>query len=78
MKPKKPWRVKLTGHDVTGVSQFTSEKKTYEFVCAAFAEAPGDVPMVISARIEQWADGRWCHFETLTQVDFPQVKDAEQ
>lgn len=75
MKPKKLWRVKLTGCDVTGTSAFTSEKKTYEFVCAMFGE---EEALITEARVEQWTDDRWCHFETLTRDDFSHLKDVDR
>lgn len=68
MKPKKLWRIKLFGPEVTGTSEFTSEKKTYEFVRALFDE--GD--LVTKVEVYFWSDGRWGHFETLEIKDFPQ------
>ncbi|MGW1171994.1 hypothetical protein [Streptomyces sp. NPDC002550] len=61
-KPSKPWRVTVTGPEATATSSFTSEAKTFDFVRTCLgADSPAD-----SAKVEQWEDGRWWHFETVT------------
>lgn len=61
-KPSKPWRVTVTGPDVTATSPFTSQAKTYDFIHAALTEGSG----ATAAKVEQWEGGRWHHFETVT------------
>ena len=64
-RPSKPWRVILSGPDVTAESAFTSEAKTYAFVRASLT--PGSPAH--TAKVMQWDDGRWWHFETLHPED---------
>ncbi|MBZ6211612.1 hypothetical protein KVH31_34520 [Streptomyces olivaceus] len=60
-KPRKPWRVIVTGPDVRAESDHTSEAKAYALIRASLGEgSPAD-----TARVEQWEDGRWWHFETV-------------
>lgn len=66
-KPRKPWRVIVTGPDVSATSDHTSEDNAYTLVRAALG---GDSP-VEKARIEYWADGRWRWFETVTADEIP-------
>lgn len=66
-RPSKPWRVILTGPDVTAESAFTSEAKAYTFARVALG---GDSPAE-QARIEYWEDGLWRWFETVTKEDMP-------
>ncbi|MFJ3812304.1 hypothetical protein ACIPWE_38815 [Streptomyces sp. NPDC090073] len=64
-KPRKPWRVILTGPDVHAESDHTSEAKAYSLIRAALGgDSPAD-----TARVEQWEDGRWRHFETVTAAE---------
>ncbi|WP_030344785.1 hypothetical protein [Streptomyces sp. NRRL S-1022] len=66
-KPRKPWRVILTGPDVRAESAHTSEAKAYTLIRAALGGAsPAD-----TARVEQWEGGRWRHFETVTADEIP-------
>lgn len=65
-KPAKPWRAFITGPDVQAESAFTSEAKAYAFVHAALT---GDSPAG-QARIEQWVDGRWIHYATVTSEEY--------
>jgi hypothetical protein len=61
-KPRKPWRVIVTGPDVRAESDHTSEAKAYALVRASLGEgSPAD-----TARVEQWEDGCWRWFETVT------------
>jgi hypothetical protein len=55
-KPRKPWRVILDGHDET---EHTSEAKAFEHVRTALRSGSD------TAKVMQWADGRWWHFETM-------------
>lgn len=66
-RPRKPWRVTLTGSDVRAASDHTSEKAAYAFLIAALR---GDSPAT-AARIDQWEGGRWWHFETVEAADLP-------
>lgn len=61
-RPSKPWKVILTGPDVTAESQHTSEAKTYTFIRAALG--PGSP--ATKARVEHWEDGRWIWYDTVT------------
>lgn len=66
-RPSKPWRVVVTGPDVTATSPFTSEAKAFAFVRVCLGgDSPAD-----KARVEVWEDGRWRHFETMTKEDMP-------
>jgi hypothetical protein len=65
-RPSKPWRAVLSGP--TGeISEtpFTSQNKTYEFVHASLG--PGSPAH--TAKVMQWEDGRWWHYETLHPED---------
>lgn len=66
-KPRKPWRVIITGPDVSATSDHTSEAKAYDLVRAALG---GDSPAE-NARIEYWEDGLWRHFETVDANEAP-------
>ncbi len=71
-RPSKPWRVTVTGPDVEATSPFTSEAKAYEFIRAALGEgSPAE-----SAKVEQWVDGRWVHFETVTAEEIRAAQAA--
>lgn len=66
-RPSKPWRVIVTGPDVTATSTHTSEDNAYMFLRGAIGgDSPAD-----KARVEVWEDGRWRHFETLHRKDMP-------
>ena len=67
-KPRKPWRVTVTGPDVRATSPFTSEAKAFAFVRTCLG---GDSP-ANTARVEQWEDGRWWHFETMHADEIPE------
>lgn len=60
-RPRKPWRVIITGPDLRAESDHTSEAKAYAFIRAALG---GDSPSE-NARVEYWEDGRWRWFETV-------------
>ena len=69
-KPRKPWRVILTGPDVHATSDFPSENKAFAFVRAGLGDgSPAD-----TARVEQWEDGRWRWFETMHTDDMPKER----
>lgn len=61
-KPRKPWRVTLTGPNLNETTEHTSEAKAYVLVNSSFLEAG----RVSEARVDQWEGGRWWHFETVT------------
>ena len=73
-KPSKPWRVTVTGSEVTATSSFTSEAKTYAFIRAAL----GGDSAASTAKVEQWEGGRWWHFETVTAEEIRAVQAADQ
>lgn len=73
-KPSKPWRVTVTGPEVTATSSFTSEAKTFAFVRATLG---GDSPAA-TAKVEQWEGGRWWHFETVTADEIRTVQAADR
>lgn len=66
-KPRKPWRVIITGPDANATSDHTSEANAYELVRAALG---GDSPAE-QARIEYWESGEWRGFETVTADEIP-------
>ncbi|MFD3970184.1 hypothetical protein [Streptomyces cyaneofuscatus] len=61
-KPRKPWRVIVTGPDVNATSDHTGEANAYTLVRTVFG---GDSPAE-QARIEYWENGEWRWFETVT------------
>lgn len=66
-RPRKPWRVTLTGSTVRAASDHTSERAAYAFLLAALR----DGGPATAARVHQWESGRWCHFETVEAADLP-------
>ncbi|MFC9987858.1 hypothetical protein ACFXKV_04665 [Streptomyces globisporus] len=66
-KPRKSWRVIVTGPDVSATSDHTSEAKAYTLVRSALG---GDSPAE-KARVECWEGGRWRHFETVDADEVP-------
>lgn len=61
-KPSKPWRVTVTGPEVTAPVSFTSEAKTYDFVRARLtSDGPAD-----SAKVDHWENGQWWWYESVT------------
>lgn len=64
-RPRRPWRVILTGPDVTAESDHTSQTAAYALIGAAL----GNGSPATEARVMQWADGRWWHFETVRAGD---------
>jgi hypothetical protein len=70
-RPRKPWRVVLTGpQGQVGETSHTSEAKTFEHVRTALRDPGTGADM---AKVMQWSDGRWWHFETVTAADLPAV-----
>lgn len=59
-KPRKPWRVILTqkGVELAEVDH-TSEAKAFAHVRMALGSGAD------TAKVMQWEDGRWWHFETM-------------
>jgi hypothetical protein len=63
-KPRKPWRVILTQNGIQLAEvEHTSEAKAFQHVRAAL-QVGAD-----TAKVMQWADGRWWHFETVRTED---------
>lgn len=62
-KPRKPWRVTLTGPDVRAQSDQTSETKAYAFMHAALK---GDDSPANTGEIRHWEHGRWVLYERVT------------
>jgi hypothetical protein len=66
-KPRKPWRLILTGPDVRAQSDHGSETAAYTLMRAALKDdSPAD-----TARVEHWEDGLWRWYETVTADDMP-------
>lgn len=66
-RPAQPWRVITSkGGAQLAETPHTSENKAFEHVRRVLrAEAD-------TAKVMQWSDGRWWHFETLTADDLPE------
>lgn len=64
-RPSKPWRVTLTSADATAETPFASAAKAYAFARGGLS--PGSPAH--TAKIMQWEDGRWWHYETLHRED---------
>ena len=63
-RPRKPWRVILTQNGIKLAEvDHTSEAKAFEHVRAALRSGAD------TAKVMQWADGRWGHFETMHAED---------
>jgi hypothetical protein len=65
-KPREPWRVILTqgGIQLAEVPH-TSEAKAFAHVRAALRSGAD------TAKVMQWEDGRWWHFETVHADEIP-------
>jgi hypothetical protein len=71
-RPRKPWRLILTGTGDPVESDHTSERKTYDQIREVFSESgPAS-----SAKIMQWEGGRWWHFETVTRAEIEAARSA--
>lgn len=66
-RPRRPWRVTLHGGDRPVESEHTSETAAYGFLLASLR---GDGP-AHTAKVAQWSDGRWFHFETVHRDGLP-------
>jgi hypothetical protein len=65
-KPRKPWRVIPTQNGVQLAEiEHTSEKKAFEHVRMALGSGAD------AAKVMQWSEGRWWHFETVTADEIP-------
>lgn len=65
-KPRHPWRVILTQNGIQLAEvPHTSEAKAFAHVRTAL-KAGAD-----TAKVMQWSEGRWWHFETVTADDIP-------
>ena len=59
-KPREPWRVILTQNGIQLAEvPHTSEAKAFAHVRTALRSGAD------TAKVMQWADGRWWHFETV-------------
>jgi hypothetical protein len=66
-KPREPWRVILTQNGIhLAEVPHTSEAKAFGHVRKAL-RAGAD-----TAKVMQWEDGRWWHFETMHTEDLPE------
>lgn len=64
-RKSKPWRVIVTGPEVTAQSDHSSEDKAFTFVRACLGPgSPAD-----TARVEHWEDGRWRWIDTMTKEE---------
>lgn len=68
-RPRRPWRVILFGpQGFISETDHTSEAKAYEQLCTALRDPAGTA---FEAKVMQWSDGRWWHFETETRDGLP-------
>ncbi|MGW3196316.1 hypothetical protein ACWDBD_17355 [Streptomyces sp. NPDC001118] len=66
-KPRKPWRVILTQNGIQLAEiEHTSEAKAFEHVRMALRSGAD------TAKVMQWSEGRWWHFETMHAKDLPE------
>jgi len=70
-KPRKPWRVILTGPTARVESEHTSERRAYDHLVSELRLAKTSERDHTEARVMQWEGGRWWHFETVTAADIP-------
>lgn len=70
-RPRRPWRVTLLGPDVCAESDHTTGQRACDFLRAALGP---DSPAT-RARVMQWDDGRWQHYETVHAEDLPPAAD---
>lgn len=66
-KPRKPWRITVTGPEFRATSDHTSQRVAYAFLLAALRH---DGPATV-ARVDYWEDGLWRHFETVHAEELP-------
>jgi hypothetical protein len=66
-RPREPWRVIVTqnGTQLAEVPH-TSEAKAYAHVRMALRSGAAD-----TAKVMQWSEGRWWHFETVHANEIP-------
>ncbi len=64
-RKSKPWRVIVTGPDVTAQSDHGSEDKAYTFVRVALG--PGSP--ATQAIVQHWEDGHWRAYEIVAPED---------
>lgn len=66
IKPRKPWCVILTQNGIhLAEIDHTSEAKAFAHVRTALQSGAD------TAKVMQWEDGRWWHFETMHTEDIP-------
>ncbi|MFD9464362.1 hypothetical protein [Streptomyces sp. NPDC060027] len=71
-KPRKPWRVILTGPVARVESEHASEKRAYDHLIAELRLAKKGERPHAEAKVMQWEGGRWWHFETVRAEDVPE------
>jgi hypothetical protein len=71
-RPRRPWRVTLLGPDTAVESDHTSLKVTYDYLAASLRSPAHPA---VRARVLQWDDGRWQHYETVHAEDLPPAAD---
>ncbi|MFD8545683.1 hypothetical protein [Streptomyces sp. NPDC059649] len=65
-KPRNPWRVILTQNGIQLVEiEHTSEAKAFAHVRMGLRSGAD------TAKVMQWSDGRWWHFETVRADEIP-------
>jgi hypothetical protein len=66
VKPREPWRVILTQNGIQLAEvPHTSEAKAFEHVRMALRSGAD------TAKVMQWSEGRWWHFETVHANEIP-------
>lgn len=67
-RPSKPWRVTLSGPAFLSETEHTSEAKAYDHLRTELTRPDSKA---LTARVMQWSDGRWWHFETVHASELP-------
>lgn len=70
-KPRKPWRVILTGPIARVETEHTSEKRAYDYLVTELRLAKQGERPHTEAKVMQWEGGRWWHFETVHAHEIP-------
>ncbi|MGW5616263.1 hypothetical protein [Streptomyces sp. NPDC003877] len=67
-KPRKPWRLILTGPEVRAQSDHGSETAAYSLMHTALKsdDSPAD-----TGEVRHWEDGRWVLYERITADELP-------
>lgn len=67
-KPRKPWRLTLTGPDVRAQSDHGSQDAAYRLMRAALK---GDDSPADTGEVRHWEDGRWVLYERINADELP-------